>query len=451
MKHPEGYDLTQVFYSEAMFRELFQHMSSCVAVYAPVNDGEDFIFLDFNHAAELLDNVRREEIVGKRLSECFPGVGEFGFMAVLRRVLGSGQPEHFPARLYRDNRIEGWRENYVYRLPSGEVVAIYDDVTESKRAEADLRESHEKLDSLLNSMAEGAYGVDTNGICTFVNQSFLDILGYGSPDEVIGKHIHELIHHSYADGSPYPASECRMYAVYRRGLDMHVSDEVFWRKDGKAIPVEYWSKPIARDGAIVGAVATFLDISERKKAEEEIHKLAFYDPLTHLPNRRLLDDRMRQAFAACHRSGNLGALLYIDLDNFKPLNDKHGHAVGDLLLAEVGRRITACMRAVDTVARIGGDEFVILACDLTQSRSDAAKLAAAIAEKIRSALALPYLLHPLKDENAAALIEHCCTSSIGVALFSSRDSNRDTLLKHADTAMYRAKDAGRNQFRFYEL
>lgn len=137
---------------------------------------------------------------------------------------------------------------------------------ERKQAEKMLHDSSESLDRLLNSMAEGAYGVDNEGNCTFVNRAFLQLLGYESSDELLGKHIHELIHHSYADGSFYPASECRMYCAYELHQMINVSDEVFWRKDRVAVPVEYWSYPIMVDGVVIGAIATFIDITERKRA-----------------------------------------------------------------------------------------------------------------------------------------------------------------------------------------
>lgn len=265
MKNIEKSKTPPIKYSEALFHSLFEHMSSCVAIYAAEDDGRDFIFLEYNRAAELADRVKREDIIGKQLTVAFPAVREFGLLAVLQRVWKTGQPEHFPGAFYQDEHTSGWRDNYVYRLPSGEVVAIYEDITERKQAEIALNDLNEKLGLLLNSMAEGAYGVDTNGMCTFVNQSFLRILGYDYADEIIGKHIHELIHHSHPDGSPYPAQECRMYAAYQHFQAIHVDDEVFWRKDGRAIPVEYWSQPIVRDGVVMGAVATFLDITERKK------------------------------------------------------------------------------------------------------------------------------------------------------------------------------------------
>jgi len=149
-------------------------------------------------------------------------------------------------------------------------LAIKEDITEFKQSQEALRASREHLHRLLNSMAEGAYGVDTNGNCTFVNSAFLQMLGYQHESEVLGKHIHELIHHSRADGSPYPAEECKAYCAYQINQSTNVSDEVFWRKDGAAIPVEYWSHPIVSDGVTTGAIVTFIDITERKLAESKL-------------------------------------------------------------------------------------------------------------------------------------------------------------------------------------
>ncbi len=139
-----------------------------------------------------------------------------------------------------------------------------------KKTETQLHESNAEIFLLLNSMAEGAYGVDNQGFCRFVNSSFLKILGYDSADEVIGQHIHELIHHSYTDGKPYPSIECQMYNAYRKQKNIHVLNEVFWRKDGIPVPVEYWSQPIVANGVLTGAIATFIDITERKEIEHEL-------------------------------------------------------------------------------------------------------------------------------------------------------------------------------------
>jgi diguanylate cyclase (GGDEF)-like protein/PAS domain S-box-containing protein len=171
-----------------------------------------------------------------------------------------------------EERDVAWH-NAVLRDEAGRingVLASGEDITERKRAEQALRDSRERLKRLLDSMAEAAYGVDFDGNCTFVNRTFLKMLGYQDENEVLGKNTHALIHHSYADGSPYPASECKMHRAYLSNRTINVSDEVFWRKDGVAIPVEYWSSPILNDGIVVGAIATFVDITERKRAEGQL-------------------------------------------------------------------------------------------------------------------------------------------------------------------------------------
>jgi diguanylate cyclase (GGDEF)-like protein/PAS domain S-box-containing protein len=191
------------------------------------------------------------------------------------------------------------------------------------------------------------------------------------------------------------------------------------------------------------------DVTERKLVEQKIKEFAFYDSLTRLPNRRLLDDRLEQAIAACKRSGRYGAAMFLDLDNFKPLNDQYGHKVGDLFLVEVARRLTACVREVDTVARFGGDEFVVVLSELAGEDPECATEAQIVAEKIRAALAEPYFL--ISDpQGTAKMITHSNVgASIGVVLFHD-DASAENILKCADKAMYRAKESGRNQICFHD-
>jgi diguanylate cyclase (GGDEF)-like protein/PAS domain S-box-containing protein len=183
------------------------------------------------------------------------------------------------------------------------------------------------------------------------------------------------------------------------------------------------------------------DVTERKLTEEQIHRLAFFDPLTNLPNRRLLLDRLRQACATTSRQGTHGALLFLDLDHFKMLNDAKGHQYGDRLLIEVAGRLSASVRKSDTVSRLGGDEFVVMLVGLDADATTAASQAESVAEKILAAIQTPFTLH---DE------EFQCTCSIGVSLFQKSPETADDLLKHADVAMYRAKSAGRNTVRFFD-
>lgn len=185
------------------------------------------------------------------------------------------------------------------------------------------------------------------------------------------------------------------------------------------------------------------------QANEMLETLATTDVLTGLPNRRLLEDRMRQAMAAGQRSGRYGALMFLDLDNFKPLNDTQGHEVGDLLLKEAARRMKSCVRQIDSVARVGGDEFVVLLSELDRDPARSEAQAASVAEKLRSTLAEPYDLCVKHEGQADARVTHRCSASIGVRVYSGVDQNQADILKGADAAMYRAKDAGRNRVQFY--
>lgn len=192
------------------------------------------------------------------------------------------------------------------------------------------------------------------------------------------------------------------------------------------------------------------DITDRKQAEQQIRQLAYFDTLTQLPNRRLFNDRLQQALATSHRSGRYCALMFLDLDNFKPLNDHYGHDVGDLLLIEVAQRLLNCTRKMDTVARFGGDEFIVLIRELNMDRQISTSHAGIVAEKIRQALADPYRLALPHSEKATQIVEHHCSASIGVLMFADHQDTPEDLLKWADMAMYQAKEKGGNIYHFYE-
>ncbi len=185
------------------------------------------------------------------------------------------------------------------------------------------------------------------------------------------------------------------------------------------------------------------------EATEQLRLMAFYDTLTRLPNRRLLNDRLSQAFAACKRNSHYGALMFLDLDDFKELNDCYGHAMGDLLLIEAGHRIIGCLRGMDTVARFGGDEFVVMLSELSTDYEESAGQANHVAEKIRAKLGEPYLLVHQPEGGVETKIVYQCTSSIGFVLFSKRSISEEEAMSRADAAMYEAKQGGGNQIRFH--
>ncbi len=294
--------------NEARLREMFEDLNSGVAIYQASPDGLDFTLTALNPAAERIEKVASAEVIGKKVTQAFPGITKMGLLKVFRRVWQSGEAEHFPAAFYEDERVSGWRENYVFKLSSGEMVAIYNDVT------------------------------------------------------------------------------------------------------------------------------------ERKLKEDRTRYEAHYDALTHLPNRTLMTDRIRQALAAVKRDRTRLALMFVDLDKFKPVNDEFGHETGDLLLQEVAIRLQSCMRESDTVARMGGDEFIVLLPSIEAEHSEAERDAMLVAEKIRHALSQPF-------ELAGHRLEISC--SIGVAVYPEHGSDEEQLLKHADSAMYKAKQSGRNNVQIY--
>jgi diguanylate cyclase (GGDEF)-like protein/PAS domain S-box-containing protein len=318
--------------------------------------------------------------------------------------------------------------------PSGRVWQLRD-ITLRKQAEEALRKSEEQVRLLLNSTAEAIYGIDLEGNCTFANPSCLGMLGYTDMEQLLGKNMHRLIHHSYPDGRSMPVEVCKIYLAFRVGKGVSVDDEVLWRADGTSFPVEYRSYPQIAGGKVTGAVVTFNDITERKRAEEEILHLATHDALTDLPSLRLAMDRLVMAFGRARRHRKAAAVMFIDLDGFKTVNDTLGHDAGDRVLKQMAQRMLSCLRETDTVARVGGDEFLVIAPELNGS-ADAAR----IAEKVIRAISQPVITG--RDEQAVV------GASIGIALYPDNGEDADQLLKLADQAMYRIKNAGKNGFVF---
>jgi diguanylate cyclase (GGDEF)-like protein/PAS domain S-box-containing protein len=443
-------------------------------------------------------------------------------------------------------------------------LSIHRDITERKRIEEALRESEEQFRMLLNSTAEAIYGIDMHGNCTFCNTSFLRQMLYEKEEDVLGKNMHELIHDRRLDGVAYPFRECRICKGFAKGKGVHSDEEVLWRADRSPFHAEYWSYPIRHRGGVIGAVVTFLDISERKRIgdalkaseakyralftemlngfayhkiivdehgmpsdyvflevneafekltglnkkdiigkavtevipgirqsdfdwigtygkvalsgegakfeqfssalnrwysvsafctekgyfgavfedvterrrmDDDIRYLAYHDTLTGLSNRGVFIDHLDLAITQAHRDSYMLAVLFLDLDRFKHINDAFGHAAGDQLLKEVAARLRKCVRETDTVSRIGGDEFSVLLPHIRHAED-----AALIAEKIISAVQELYVI----DAHELHI-----TTSIGISTYPDDSIQPETLLNSADIAMYHAKQMGRGGYQFY--
>ena len=308
------------------------------------------------------------------------------------------------------------------------------DITRRKQAEESLRLSETRLRAVIDQ-SPMAIAFSREGRTMEVNAAYLRMFGFDSVEALRGRPITEQI-------APQWRAEIED-RVRRRlaGFAVETNYEtVGLRRDGSQFPMFVSSTRLEFQGE-PSIIAFLLDVSEQKASEEEIRRLAFYDHLTELPNRRLLQDRLRQAVAATRRSQGHGALLYIDLDDFKSLNDTLGHSTGDALLQQIARRLSASVREGDTIARMGGDEFVVVLGGLSADPVEAAKQTEAVCSKILAALNPPFQL---------AGQEYHCSASIGATLFGEGPATDAELVKQADIAMYQAKKAGRNSVRFFD-
>lgn len=304
------------------------------------------------------------------------------------------------------------------------------DITERKKAMQELQIAATVFES-----QEGMIVTDSNGLILRVNKAFTTITGY-SAEEVIGRNPNLLS--SGRQGKDF-------YAAMWQSLNERGAWEgEIWnrRKSGEIYPEHLAITAVkGLSGVVTHYVATLTDITMSKVASDEIKNLAFYDPLTQLPNRRLLLDRLKHALITNLRRSSHGALLFIDLDHFKTINDTLGHNLGDMLLQHVAKRLVTCVREGDTVARIGGDEFVVLLENLNEQLFDAAAQTELIGNKIMALLNQPYLLETHR---------YLSTASIGATLFNGNQLNEEEMLRQADIAMYDAKEAGRNKLHFFD-
>ena len=305
------------------------------------------------------------------------------------------------------------------------------DISKYVRSAQALREREERLQNILHSVSEGIITVTEDGKVETANAA-ADRMFRTPPRGLIGRSLDSLI------GPPLPSAELGDDPSLPPPLPLEnpgtVAEGVGLRMDGSSFALEYVCNRLRHDRQKL-FTAVLRDISERKENEERIRRLAHHDSLTGLPNRNLLHDRMAQALARVRRNGGRLAILFVDLDKFKPINDKFGHKIGDMVLVEVAQRLQESVRNSDTVARIGGDEFAVILEDISRS-SEAARIAAKIVTHLSAPIETP---------------DHSCHigASVGVALFPDDGQDLDEVIKAADQAMYRVKKAGRNGYRMF--
>ncbi|WP_366145437.1 EAL domain-containing protein [Candidatus Accumulibacter sp. ACC007] len=395
---------------------------------------EQGLILEANLCAATLLGVARGELARQRISRFILKADQDIFYLHRKQLLESGQRQSCELRMVTLAGRPFWvlLETVLAQGAEGERVlrTVISDITRRKQAEAELR-----IAAVAFQSQQGMLVTDAKRRILRVNQAFTLMTGY-SAEEAVGQTTSML-------------ESARHDADFFRAIWKSVTSKGCWqgevwdrRKNGEVYP-KWLTISAVRGcgGAVTNYVCMQYDITKRKLAEERIEELAFFDSLTGLPNRTLLRDHLQQAMTAGQRNRTFGALLFVDLDHFKTLNDTQGHRQGDLLLQAVAQRLTASVRESDTVARLGGDEFVVIMGSLNRNMAEAATQTESVGEKILAALNQPYRLDDA---------DHHSTASIGATLFWGVETSIDDLLMQADLAMYKAKTAGRNALHFFD-
>ncbi len=393
--------------------------------------------VDWNPQAKRCFGWPRDEVLGLPLHEVIlPPAEQAAFLELLSQCKdaeGTRRSLRRECQAIHRNRTGVAVELQMHAVGSfsaSSILVLLRDVSERRQTEETLRIAESAFQTL-----EGLVVADANKVIVRVNDAFTQITGYGA-DEALGKVSAVFRVHRNKD-EPYHALRNQLpVANFWQG---EVWDR---RKNGETYPAWLRVSAVTNPaGAVNHYVIAFVDNSQQHRSHERIQHLAFFDSLTGLPNRRLLLDRLSQMLAGSARQRDFGALLLIDLDHFHDINDALGHDVGDALLVQFAQRIRECVHADDTVARIGGDEYVVVLQGLAEKQHAAVAKAEMVAERLREVLEKPYFL---KDHEVQT------TPSIGVALFHGTEVTPELLVKHAETAMYRSKSAGRNCVRFFD-
>jgi diguanylate cyclase (GGDEF)-like protein/PAS domain S-box-containing protein len=418
--------------SERRYRSLFENMlegfAYCEMLFDDRGRPIDFVYLAVNSTFEKLTGL--QDVIGKKFTEVIPEGKDSQPELFERysRVVRTGEPERFEIEIRALGR---WFSISAYGAEKGCFVATFDNITERKRAEESLLFKTALLEAQAETTIDGILVVDESDRIVLANKQFGS--QFGIPDEVLSTRDDQVVLKHVTDKVEHPNAFVERVKYLNSHRDEKSRDELRF-KNGKIF--DRYSAPLVDSKSRYrGRIWYFRDITDRTLAEDRVQYLAYYDALTGLPNRTLLQDRLAKALAGARRQMDEVAVLFLDLDRFKDINDSLGHAVGDLLLQEVAERLKKRGRENDTVARLGGDEFLIT---LTHVRD--APDAAVAAERLMDAMAAEFVVQ------GHSLNVSC---SIGISIFPEHGADCETLIKNADAAMYRAKESGRNNFRFF--
>ncbi len=413
------------------------------AVFAKDLDGR---YILFNRETARVFGKAAEQALGKDDVATFPAQAEL-IRANDRQVILENRIHTYEETV---TTVDGDRTYLAVKGPlrddEGKVIGMFGvsrDLTERRTVDQALSQKERYQRALLDNFPFAVWLKDTESRFLAVNAGFVRIFGARDADELIGKTDFDIAPRDMAEG--YRADDREVLTSRQK---KNVEEEII--TEGRRKWFETYKAPVINDdGEVLGTVGFARDITDRKAAADQIEHLAFYDPLTDLPNRRLLLDRLQQALTSSARNDHYGALMLLDVDDFKTLNDTFGHDVGDRFLVEVASRVESGVRAGDTVARQGGDEFVVILEDLSEEAL-AAIQAEGVAQKILHAIDQPYVLDLNVPDGPQDTRSYHCTGSIGITLFCGMAFSPDELMKRADTAMYQAKAAGGNTLRFFD-
>ncbi len=408
-------------------------------------DGEGSI-LQANGTATNLLGRPFGELAGRPLERFIHDQDRGLFCRHFAELPSATTPRHCELRMENIDQTVFWVQLRYTGKARGDDEALclvtFGDITASKQAEQALQEQKDFFHLIAENLSDFIAVLDLDGRRLYNSPSYRQLFG-------ADRNVHDT--DSFAEIHPddreYVRQVFRETVLTGRGQRIEYR---FMTVEGETREMESRGSVIKDEqGHVVRVVVVSQDITERKRLQEQVRQMAFHDPLTGLPNRRLFDDRFNLTMAATTRSNEFGALIFIDLDNFKLLNDSHGHDIGDQLLVETANRLKHGVREMDTVARFGGDEFVVMLGQLDIERRSSLAQARMIANKLCQALAEPYRLTVGQPGSSGSRsFDYCCTASIGVSLFNQHDTSQCKILKRADAAMYQAKSLGGNQVRF---
>ena len=420
----------QLIDSELQLRTIIEHEPECVKMLAA-----DGTLLQMNRAGlNMLDADSPEQVIGKLVTNIVMPEYRKRFKALTKQVF-EGRPGRLEFQIRSLKGVHRWLETNAVPLADsrGEIVSLLSvtrDISERKQAETALRESEKRFRDTLEYAPIGMSITSLDGRIILANHALCHLLGYDKAT------LETMAFRDFTHPEDLQQSAANMERVLAGEIDSYQMEKRYLHKNGQTVWVQLTASLLKdTEGAPLNFIAQVEDISERKRDQEQIRQLAYYDTLTGLPNRRLLVDRFNQALSQARRFQRSLAVMFIDLDRFKTINDRLGHDIGDELLKVVAARLITCMRTGDTVSRQGGDEFVVVLTEIKHPED-----AERVARKILDSLALPISV----EEHQLHI-----TTSIGIAVLPV-DGTEDAreLMKKADMAMYEAKEAGRNQYRF---